>query len=303
MGCTACTYKATCLQEMKEFDTGSGHVTLLARVTPLSAAKHFPEIQSIRQLLESDAKNEAMLTAQVRARVWNTGQPELLDPSDPVAIPEADIEIDIDLENSMEALRELEIDEPMGEDRLYLYGFGIHNRAKDKDWRSAVIDTFFDYSNTEEGEFSVFSRMWLKLQEEITKAEIGGKTIKIFHYSPHEYSWWKKYAERHAHQSGVPTLSEIEVFKERYLVDLYPIAQKYAFPTMSYSIKDLAKFAKFEWKVDAAGGANSLVKYRDAINQSLSQSERDAAIEWLDLYNRDDVRATYAVRELLRSLS
>ncbi len=303
MGCTVCKYKSTCLQEMKEFDEGSGHVTLLARVTPLSATKHFPELQSIRQLLESDAKNEAMVAAQVRARVWNTGEPELLDPSEPVEIPEADIEIDIDLENSMEALRELELDEPMGEDRLYLYGYGIHDRTKDKDWRSAAIDTFFDYSNTEEGEYSVFSRMWMKLQEEITKAEIGGKSIKIFHYSPHEYSWWKKFAERHSHRGDVPTLSDLEVFKEKYLVDLYPIAQKYAFPTMSYSIKDLAKFAKFEWKVDAAGGANSLFKYRDAINQSLSQSERDAAIEWLDLYNRDDVRATFAVREFLRSLS
>lgn len=303
MGCTACKYKSTCLAEMKEFDQGSGHVTLLARVTPLSAAKNFPEIQSIRELIETAPHNDAMVTAQIRARVWNTQIPEVLDPSEPVLIPEADIEIDIDLENSMETLRELEIDEPMGEDRLYLYGYGIHDRTKDSDWRSAFIDTFFDYSNTEEGEYSVFSRMWLTLQEEIAKAEGAGKTIKIFHYSPHEYSWWKKYAERHGHRPGVPTESELEIFKEKYLVDLYPIAQKFSFPTMSYSIKDLAKFAQFEWAVDAAGGANSLFKYRDAINQSLPQSERDAAIEWLDRYNRDDVRATFALREYLRSLS
>jgi hypothetical protein len=77
--------------------------------------------------------------------------PELLDPSTPFEIPEADIEIDIDLENSMEALRELELDEPIGVDRLYLYGYGIHDRTVSKDWKTAVIDTFSNYSNTEEG--------------------------------------------------------------------------------------------------------------------------------------------------------
>ena len=203
----------------------------------------------------------------------------------------------------MEALRELEIDEPMGEDRLYLYGFGIHDRTRDKDWQSAVIDTYSNYSNTEDGEFEVMSKMWNRLQEEILKAEKVGRSIKIFHYSPHEFTWWKKFADRFAGRQGVPTLQELELFKINYLVDLYPIAQKYAFPSMSYSIKDLAKLAKFSWKVEMAGGANSLFKYKIAIDKSLDQATRDEAIEWLDSYNRDDVRATFAVRNYLRTLS
>jgi predicted RecB family nuclease len=51
-----------------------------------------------------------------------------------------------------------------------------------------------------------------------------------------------------------------------------------------------------------AGGASSLFKYRDAINEKLDQSVRDEAIAWLDAYNRDDVRATFAVRDYIRSL-
>lgn len=303
MGCTVCKYKSTCLEEMEAFDNRHGHVTLLARITPLTVEKHFPHIASINDLLVESPLNDAMVTAKIRARVKKTEIPELLDPSTPFELPEADIEIDIDLENSMEALRELEIDEPIGEDRLYLYGFGIHDRTVNKDWRTAVIDTYSDYSNTEEGEFEVMSKMWNKLQQEITKAENSGKTIKIFHYSPHEFTWWKRYANRFVGRPGVPTLNELEEFKINYLVDLYPFAQKWAFHAKSYSIKDLAPLAKFEWSVAAAGGANSLFKYRDAINKKLDQSAQDEAIEWLDAYNRDDVRATFAVRDYIRSLA
>jgi predicted RecB family nuclease len=303
MGCTVCKYKSTCLKEMEAFDDGHGHVTLLARITPLTVEKHFPHIASINDLLVETPLNDQMVTAKIRARVKKTGVPELLDPSTPFELPEADIEIDIDLENSMETLRELEIDEPIGEDRLYLYGFGIHDRTVSKDWRTAVIDTYSDYSNTEEGEFEVMSKMWNKLQQEITKAENSGKTIKIFHYSPHEFTWWKRFANRFVGRPGVPTLTELEEFKINYLVDLYPFAQKWAFHAKSYSIKDLAPLAKFEWSVAAAGGANSLFKYRDAINKKLDQSAQDEAIEWLDAYNRDDVRATFAVRDYIRSLA
>lgn len=303
MGCTVCKYKSTCLKEMEAFDNGHGHVTLLARVTPLVVEKNFPQIQSINDLLTEAPLNDAMVTAQIRARVRKSGVPELLDPSTPFVLPEADIEIDIDLENSMEALRELEIDEPIGVDRLYLYGFGIHDRTVSKDWQTAVIDTYSNYSNTEDGEFEVMSKMWNRLQAEILKAEKAGKSIKIFHYSPHEFSWWKKYANRFVGRPGVPTLNELEEFKISYLVDLYPYAQKYAFPTKSYSIKDLAPLAKFEWSVAMAGGANSLFKYKLAIDSKAEPAEREEAIAWLDSYNRDDVRATFAVRNYIRKLA
>ena len=302
MGCMVCKYKSTCLKEMEAFDNGHGHVTLLARVTLLLVENNFPQIKSINDLLIETPLNDAMVTAQIRARVSKSGIPELLDPSTPFVLPEADIEIDIDLENSMEVLRELDIDEPVGEDRLYLYGFGIHDRTVSKDWKTAVIDTYSNYSNTEDGEFEVMSKMWNRLQLEISKAEESGKSIKIFHYSPHEFTWWKRYANRFVGRPGVPTLPAMEEFKINYLVDLYPIAQKYAFPAKSYSIKDLAPLAKFEWSVPMAGGANSLFKYKDAINKSLDQSVRDDAIAWLDAYNRDDVKATFAVRNYIRSL-
>jgi len=199
-------------------------------------------------------------------------------------------------------LRELEIDEPIGVDRLYLYGFGIHDRTKNKDWHTATIDTYFNYTNTEEGELEVLTKMWNRLQAEVQKAEGSGKSIKIYHYSFHEVMWWDKFAKRYMGKAGVPSQDEIDRFISTYFVDLRPYAEKWSFPLKSYSIKDLAPFAGFEWSVEMAGGASSLFKYNLAIDPKADPADREEAIAWLDSYNRDDVRATFAVRNYIRSL-
>jgi predicted RecB family nuclease len=51
-----------------------------------------------------------------------------------------------------------------------------------------------------------------------------------------------------------------------------------------------------------AGGANSLFKYKAAIDKDLDEATRKQAREWLDAYNRDDVKATFAVRNYIRKL-
>jgi predicted RecB family nuclease len=50
-----------------------------------------------------------------------------------------------------------------------------------------------------------------------------------------------------------------------------------------------------------AGGANSLLKYKLAISKN-DDATREQARQWLDAYNRDDVKATFAVRNYLREL-
>jgi colicin import membrane protein len=47
--------------------------------------------------------------------------------------------------------------------------------------------------------------MWQLLETEVSKAESANQTIGIFHYSPHEKTWWKNFARRHAGKPGVPT--------------------------------------------------------------------------------------------------
>jgi predicted RecB family nuclease len=302
-GCTACELRKVCTEEMKNFDSGNGHVTLLSGVTAEKADKYLNGIESIAELAKATSLSPQGMVAVKRAQVWISKQPEKLDSSRPFVIPEFDIEIDIDLENSQEAIREAGFEDSIGRDCVYLYGYGIHYRYLNADWKSSCFGYFDNYEDTDEAEFQVLSGMWNFLQDQVKSAEAQGRTIGIFHYSPHERTWWKNFSNRHTAKGGTPTLQSVDDFMTRYFVDLYPIAQEIAFPVTGYSIKALAPEAGFNWRVDDAGGGNSIVYYQSATSLENTDLERSTAISWLRSYNEDDVRATMAVREYLRSMA
>jgi predicted RecB family nuclease len=301
-GCKSCPYKDICLKEMNAFKNNEGHPTLLASVTPNMLVKIPDHIESITDLRQAANLTDFAAKAQIRARVWQTKQPELLDPDKGFDLPEFDIEIDIDLENSQAALQEIDPGQSAGRDQVYLYGYGIHDRTVNKDWRSAHIDSFGNYDDTEEAEYEVLIKMWQLLEIEVAKAESEDRTIGIFHYSHHEKVWWRNFARRHEGKPGVPTEEAAEAFMAKYFVDLRPYAEKISFPTMSYSIKALAPVAGFAWKADDAGGAMSLLKYKAATATDVDDAVKNEAIDWLYKYNLDDIRATFAVREHIRHI-
>jgi uncharacterized protein len=88
----------------------------------------------------------------------------------------------------------------------------------------------------------------------------------------------------------------------KHFVDLWPYAKKISFPTMSYSIKDLAPVSGFQWQAQDAGGAMSLLKYKAATANDVDEKAKNEAIQWLREYNLDDIRATFAVREHIRAV-
>jgi predicted RecB family nuclease len=229
--------------------------------------------------------------------------PELLKPNEKFLISEFDVEIDIDLENSQAALFENLGEELPGKDQVYLYGYGILDRTKFKDWNSADYNSIINFNDTVEAEIEVLSTMWNVLKTEVSKADTAGKTIGIFHYSSHEKSWFRKFARRHAAVPGTPSLQEVEDFMEKYFVDLLRYSELVALPVTGYGIKKLAPLAGFKWQVSDPGGAESLLKYRDAIDERRSPADRKESQEWLRSYNIDDVKATFAVREYLRTLT
>jgi predicted RecB family nuclease len=302
-GCKSCPYKEVCLKEMNAFKNNEGHPTLLATVTPNMLAKIPDYIESITDLHQAADLIDFAAKAQIRARVWQTKKPELLDPDKGFDLREFDIEIDIDLENSQAALQEVDPGQSVGRDQVYLYGYGIHDRTVNKDWRTAHIDSFGNYEDNDDAEYEVLSNMWQLLEREVATAEAAGKTIGIFHYSHHEKTWWKNFARRHAGKTGVPTEADVEEFMAKYFVDLRPFAEKISFPTMSYSIKALAPVAGFAWKAEDAGGTMSLLKYKAATAPDGDAASKREAIDWLREYNLDDIRATFAVRAYIRSLA
>jgi predicted RecB family nuclease len=301
-GCQMCTFKTICQDEMKNFDNGAGHVTLLAGVTTAFAEKNFPGIESIRELLDAPNLSETGEKARRRARAWITGVPELVDPSEPLEIPSFDIEVDIDLENSQALLEEFLEGETLGDDRVYLYGYGVHDRTINPDWKSAEFGHFANFDNTDEAEYEVLLNMWRKLEELVASAQSQNKTIGVFHYSPHEKTWWRKFAKKYAERADTPRIEHINVFMDQNFVDLLEYSRKLALKSSSYSIKHLAPLANFYWSVDNPGGAISLIKYKLATGGTSSDLAKQEAIKWLIDYNRDDVRATFAVREDLRRL-
>ena len=302
-GCPACEFRKICRSQMEAFDSGNGHVTLLSDVTADHAVANLEGIESIRELSTKHFETSAGKKAVTRAQVWLSGIPARLDDSKPFIVPEFDIEIDIDLENSQDAVREAGFEDSIGRDAVYLYGYGIHDRTTNPDWNSARLGYFDDYADNDEAEFSVLGRMWNFLQVQVKEAETAGKSIGIFHYSSHERTWWRNFANRHAAKPGTPTLQSIEDFMDKYFVDLLPIAKEIAFPVTGYSIKTLAPEADFKWRVDDAGGGNSIVYFQRASSPASTESEQKEAIAWLRLYNEDDVRATMALRKFLRKLA
>ena len=302
-GCKSCPYRDVCLKEMNAFKNNEGHPTLLATVTPNMLAKIPDHIESITDLRQAADLTDFAAKAQIRARVWQTKKPELLDPDKGFDLREFDIEIDIDLENSQAALQEIDPGQSAGRDQVYLYGYGIHDRTVSKDWRTAHIDSFGNYEDNDDAEYEVLLKTWQLLEREVAKAEAGGKTIGIFHYSHHEKIWWRNFARRHAGKAGVPTELAAEEFIAKYFVDLRPYAEKISFPTMSYSIKALAPVAGFAWKAEDAGGVMSLLKYKAATAPDGDAASKKEAINWLREYNLDDIRATFAVRAYIRGLA
>jgi predicted RecB family nuclease len=99
-----------------------------------------------------------------------------------------------------------------------------------------------------------------------------------------------------------PSIEHINVFMDQNFVDLLEYSRKLALKSSSYSIKQLAPLANFYWSVDNPGGAISLVKYKVAVNENTLQSDKKDAIDWLINYNKDDARATFAVRNFLRRI-
>jgi len=300
--CTTCEMRKICRTEMEAFDNGAGHVTLLSKVTAGKASANLNGIESIKALAKATGLNSFGMEAVKRAKVWQSKIPVLLVPSKEFKVPSFDIEIDIDLENSQAAAQEAGLEDSPGRDVLYMYGFGIHDRTINPDWRSVTVDCIDDFSDTDESEFQIYSQMWQRLEEEVAKAEAAGKSVGIFHFGAHEQIWWRKFAHIHALKQGTPTLDRVETFMSKYLINLLPIARQVALPVSGYSIKTLAPLAGFNWEVDSAGGDNSIVVYQRAISSKSSPQQKADAIKWLRDYNRDDVKATFAVREYLRGL-
>lgn len=314
--CAECPWRTVCLAELKAQGDGAGHITLLPGVTPARAAElYYPagittadELAALADVdvftldwaeqagkkpADARKKAEAVRKDVAQALVTLSGVPHRAEGRDALDLPCADVELDIDLES---------------DERLYLYGIATTRRGTGKDGQFTYrrsVTLYDDYSNTDAGEAKVYLKTWAHLTRAISRAGKAGQSIRIYHYSPHERTWFRNMAAKYQGLPGAPTVEEMADFLTcGVLVDMYTVTRsQVVWPTMSHSIKKLAPLAGFAWRDSQAGGDQSIAWYRDAVAAHEAGDRAGVATQRARLrrYNSDDVLATAKLRAWLYS--
>lgn len=131
-----------------------------------------------------------------------------------------------------------------------------------------------------------------------------GKAARIFsEYGALPFVHWHHYEK-----------SKINLYIDRYgdpdgvagtvldnLLDLLPVTQRsIALPVSSYSLKVIEKYVGFKRTQDEFGGEWSMAKYIEA-TETEDEALRSEVMDSIVTYNREDLAATWAVLEWLKS--
>lgn len=224
-----------------------------------------------------------------RAEAALSDEPFLIWPgATPQAPPRFDVEVDIDMENTID-------------DRVYLWGAFVHDRnAGDEPKYQAFVDWHID-GNTDEAEQrerAVFEELW-KWFGDLRQTTIDeGRTFGA-------YCWYKG-----AEETRLTALSthdeklsaEVADFcATDEWVDLLDHWSAYYTTGTGDGLKVIAPLAGFKWRADDAGGEYSMTRYNDQLHTQ-DQELIDEARKWLLHYNEDDCRATHVLRSWMDGL-
>jgi len=197
---------------------------------------------------------------------------------DTVVVPRADVEVDIDMENSVDG-------------SAYLWGALIADGPADPVYRS-----FVSWEPTgPDGQVgqSVFADFWDWLSELIASTEAESRTIAVYCYS-------RQAEERHmrlgtaADDTIRSQAVEALIASERW-VDMRSVFESQLITGDRVGLKVVADLAGFAWRDDDPGGAQSMVWYEQAVSGDQEARQRLLA------YNEDDVRATKALRDWMET--
>ena len=119
--------------------------------------------------------------------------------------------------------------------------------------------------------------------------------MHVYHYAPYETTAMKRLAGRYAtRESEVDQLLRGQVF-----VDLYRVVRQGIRASVeSYSIKRLEPLYGFKREIDLRDAGESIVEFEHWLEPEPS-TDRDALLEQIKAYNRDDCVSTYYLREWL----
>lgn len=195
----------------------------------------------------------------------------------PIRLPQAGLEIDLDVETS-------------AGDRVYLWGFWVTDHVTGETGYQQFSD-FRALDSDAEADLARQALGWLR-------DRVAGCDALVFHYSGYE----RDQLERLSRGRHDPILDWAVDYARQRFVDLFPIVREHFFGTDGLGLKVVASLgAGFHWRDVDPGGRNSMAWFDDAVG-AVSEAERSRARIRVLEYNEDDVRATRRVREWLRSL-
>lgn len=216
-----------------------------------------------------------------RVLTWGDGIPHRRRTVDQIALPQRDIEIDIDMESDLD-------------NRCYLWGARVapgDNYSLDVSW----------HPDGQTAEGRAFASFWTRMTQWRDHAAESNQTIGFW--------CWNENAEKQALRRGVvsaialglatdATATAVDDFCDGdQVIDLWRIFSDTFVTGASKSLKTVAPLAGFAWEDNNPSGAESMLWHGEAIAET---EAGHAARERLVVYNRDDCRATAAVREWMR---
>jgi len=211
----------------------------------------------------------------VSARALIDDRPILLAPP---AIPEHETYVMFDLEGISPTQDKLE--------RIYIWGMQPFGRGAGE-FRAGVAG--FGRQGDREG--------WEAFLREADAIFDEHGDVPFVHWASYEKAKINLYLERYGDRGGVAERVK------RNLLDLLPITREaVVVPLSGYGLKDVETLTGYERRLEESGGEWSMAKYVEA-TETRDAGERDAIMDEILAYNREDLEATWAVMEWLRGLA
>jgi len=282
--CKICPYFSICRPDFIEKD----EITLVYGIDSRSAG-HLEQkgIGSVQRLSECDPASipdvpylkgfEKKQKAVLQAKSWLTGEMFKLNDFE---LPEGTwIHFDVE-DNPLE---------PSGNKHVYLWGFLKPDYGTNE----------FEYSWTDTMEED--RQGWDGFLALIEKYKSTYPDLIIAHYSNHEVTTIKQYAERYD-MFDHPIVDWL-LGEETPLYDMQkPVLQNLVLPLQGYGLKDICKhkdLVNFQWEDEESGSQWSIVQFNE-FQQEKDTAKREALKNAILGYNRDDVLATRKLEEWLR---
>jgi predicted RecB family nuclease len=220
------------------------------------------------------------------ARAATSGRPWRARGIDQVQVPRADVEVDLDMENSDDGF-------------VYLWGVLTTRRFRADSLVLEGYDPVLSWEPlTPRTEAELFGTCWSKLLSIRDAAKDAGLTFRLYCYTNAEQSQMRRIALQASDVPGCPTVAEVDAFMTSYCIDLHQVFATQIVTGFGASLKTTAALARFAWRDQDPSGEQSMVWYCAATSDPRGE-RRVQNRKRILAYNEDDVSATLALREWL----